>query len=96
MNAMGLVFSGFVICSFFLWVFERRRATLNVQFYLTLLTWCVFLYEVFRLEYPLLTVPQPYRHYQYQAENLLIGIYGWEVIQYVVLRIRARLLLSFD
>lgn len=84
MITMCYIFSGFLVCSFFLWVFSRREATDNMQWYITLIVWGVFLFEFFRYLFPChLTLPQPYRHIQHQAEHALISIYGWEVIRYV-------------
>lgn len=96
MSDMLIVLSGFLACSWFLRIFARRRATLNLQYYLTLLTWGVFLYETLRLQYPALTLPHPWRHYQHRAEMLLVAIYGWEAVRYVVTQIYGKLLLQSD
>lgn len=60
---------------------------MNLQFFVTLITWSVFLYEAIRLQHPVLTLPQPYRMYQHRIEHAFIAIYGWEVIKYVCQKI---------
>lgn len=83
-NDMVILLATFWLCSWFLWVFSRVRATRNTEFYVTLVTWLVLVYECVRYQFPaMLTLPQPYRHVQHQAEMLLLAVYGWEAVNYV-------------
>lgn len=78
-----ILFLTFLLCSAVLREFARRRATTNRQFYITLATWSILVYECVRYQFPTyLTLPQPYRHVQHQAEMLLLAVYGWEAVNY--------------
>lgn len=88
MLMMLYVIAGFLTCSYFLRIFFRKKSTVNLQFYVTLGAWVIFLYEVLRLRFPVfLTLPQPYRMYQYRIEHAFIAIYGWEILKYVCQKI---------
>lgn len=81
---LSYMLAGFGICCYFLWVFYQRKSLSNNQFYITLAVWLIFIFEICRYQFPTrLTLPQPYRHYQFQFEHAMIVIYGWEVLRYV-------------